>query len=145
MNRQFLQNQRLQHELQNLGLWDDIKSWSNYLYNIGTPTDMPADFYKTIQQIVEDNGFDFKSYPVTTADGYHLNMFRIRSKAYLSESRPAVMMQHGLMSAGNTFTSNGAQSSAFLIAAAGYDVWLGNNRGNLNSMEHNTLSQTLNP
>jgi len=37
------------------------------------------DFNKSFQQIVADNGFIFESHPVTTSDGYKLNIYRIKS------------------------------------------------------------------
>jgi len=37
------------------------------------------DFNRDFAQIVQENGFIFESHPVTTSDGYKLNVFRIRS------------------------------------------------------------------
>jgi pimeloyl-ACP methyl ester carboxylesterase len=56
-------------------------------------------------------------------------MHRVR-KPNLKKGAPAVFMQHGLMDSSNTFISNGMESNGLKFANAGYDVWLGNNRGN---------------
>jgi len=46
------------------------------------------------------------------------------------------MMQHGLFDSAYCWIVNGEESPAFVAARAGYDVWLGNSRGNTFSRKH---------
>jgi lysosomal acid lipase/cholesteryl ester hydrolase len=62
-------------------------------------------------------------------------MFRVKDEATLSDA-PVVFLQHGLMCSADSFAVNGNQSTAFILAKQGYDVWLGNSRGSKYSREH---------
>ena len=91
-------------------------------------TDRDADFGKTFEEIVVENGFFFESHQVVTDDGYILNMFRIKSQQEEYEThRPAVFLQHGVTDSADCWIMNFPEvAPAFKLLRAGYDVWLGN-------------------
>lgn len=53
------------------------------------------------------------------------------------------MIQHGLLANSESFILNGEESAAFKYAKAGYDIWLGNNRGTTYSRKHKILNADI--
>lgn len=103
--------------------------------------DYDADFI----EMARSRGYGAEEHIVQTEDGYLLCLHRLTplSGAPPPGEREAVFFQHGLMQCSESWIASEKENSLpCILVDAGYDVWLGNNRGNRYSQKHVSISRT---
>lgn len=110
----------------------EIATFQQLLFRDPRPNE---DMFLTVNQITRKNGYNLEEHFVTTDDGYILRLFRLHNNG------PPVLLMHGILLSSDDFFIAGPESAlAYWLSNKGYDVWIGNFRGNKFSRNNTNIS-----
>uniref|UniRef100_A0A670ZKH5 AB hydrolase-1 domain-containing protein n=1 Tax=Pseudonaja textilis TaxID=8673 RepID=A0A670ZKH5_PSETE len=99
-----------------------------------------VDVFFLQSEIIQYWGYPSEEHEIMTSDGYYLKANRIPN-GIRSRPKPVVLLVSGFLTEGRCWLINlPSNSLGFVLADAGYDVWIINNRGTTWSRRHQNLT-----
>ena len=125
--------------------YEDPSLWSilENIVDMTHETHVPEDARLNITQLAQKYQYPLEEHTVITNDGYILNLHRIPNHKD-ARHKPVVLLMHGILESSVSWLLMGPNKAlGYVLADKGYDVWMGNCRGNKHAHTHINLNYTM--
>ena len=99
-----------------------------------------SDIQGTFSYVAKEKNLDYTMHEIVTKDNYIIKIFNIKHKGFnknQEKSKGIVFLLHGFQDSADTWLlAQNEQNIAMKLLDQGYDIWLGNTRGNKYSNKH---------
>ncbi|KPI95828.1 Lipase 3 [Papilio xuthus] len=101
------------------------------------------DIFLNITELAEKYHYPMEVHKVITEDGYILSLHRIPKGRNSTRNDLVVLLMHGILDSSDSWILQGPNKSlGYILAETGFDVWMGNARGNKHSLSHIKLESS---